>query len=210
MNLNEMIALVRLDLHDTDSAGYRWTDAALARHISRALAELSESIPAPVKATMPTVPGSRELDISSLSPRIMVTALEYPAGSTPPDHQQFSIWGDTLTIVTGLCPDGRNCHIFYGTGHSIDASGSTLPERLMDTVAGGACGFAASELALYLINRVNTGGTGASGELTGFGNDKLKIFRQELKRLGRRNRIRVNDLSATGSAPASTATDYGP
>jgi hypothetical protein len=85
-----------------------------------------------------------------------------------------------------------------------------LPERLTDTVAGGACGYAASELALYLVNRVNAGGPGAAEQLAAYGNEKLKIFRQELKRLGRRNRIRVNDLTTANPASASTATDYGP
>ena len=157
--------------------------------------ELSESIPLPVSAIMPTVAGSRELDISILSDRIMVAALEYPVGVVPPDYQQFTIWGDTLAIITGNQPDGNNCRIYYGVPHTIDVAGSTLPERYMYLAAGGACGYAALELALYLVNRVNLGGSSASTELSAFGNEKLKLFRQELKRLGRRNRIRVNDLS---------------
>ncbi len=195
MNLTEMIAIVRQDLHDEDNTNYRWTDAGLARHINRALAEISESIPVPAKATIPTVAGSRELDISALTGRIMVAAVEYPADAMPPAYQQFSIWGDALTIMSGARPDGNNCHIYYGALHTIDESGSTLPEKYTDLAVSGACGYAAVELSLYMVNRVNSGGVNTPGELLEWGNQKIKLFRQELKRLGRRNRIRVSDLS---------------
>ncbi len=196
MNLTEMIAVVRQDLHDEDSANYRWTDAELTRHISRAMAELSESLPVPAKATLPTVAGSRELDIAELSDRIMVAALEYPLEGMPPHYQQFSIWGDTLTITSGSEPDGGNCSIYYGIPQTIDEASSTLPEKYTDLVAGGACGYAAIQMAVYTINRVNTGGLNTPGELLEWGNRKLKLFRQEVKRLGRRNRIRVSNLSS--------------
>jgi hypothetical protein len=195
MNLAEMIAVVRQDLHDEDSSNYRWTDNVLTRHLNRVLAELSESIPVPVKATVSTVAGARELDISSLTDRIMVAAVEYPLGETPPGYQQFSIWGDTLMIITGPRPDGNNCNIYYGVAHSMNAESSTLPAKYVDLVAGGICAYAAVELALYTINRVNAGGPDTPGTLLEWGNQKLKIFRQELKRLGRRNRIRVSDLT---------------
>jgi hypothetical protein len=210
MNLTEMITIVRQDLHDQDSNNYRWTDNELTRHINRVLAELSESLPVPARAILPTVEGSRELDISALSDRVMVAAVEYPVGDNPPDYQQFSIWGDTLTIVSGNPPHGDNCCIYYGVPHSIDSQGSTLPVKYTDLAAGGACGYAALELALYLVNRVNTGGANASAELSAFGNEKLKLFRQELKRLGRRNRIRVNDLSPAFPPVTQKNTDYGP
>ena len=69
MNLTEMISLVRNDLHDVDETNYRWTDDELTRQISRAVGELSESLPLPAKATLPTVADSRELDISGLNDR---------------------------------------------------------------------------------------------------------------------------------------------
>ncbi len=210
MNLTQLLAVVRQDLHDQDSSNYRWTDAEMTRHINRAIAELSESMPVPAKAAMATVEGSRDLDISALSDRIMVAAVEYPVGSTPPDYQQFSIWGDVLTITSGSQPDGKTCAIYYGASHIIDGTGSTLPEKYTDLVASGACGYAATELALYTVNRVNAGGVKTSADLLEWGNQKLTLFRQELKRLGRRNRIRVSDLSPTFYPAASKNTDYGP
>jgi hypothetical protein len=209
MNLTQMIAVVRQDLHDEDSGNYRWTDAVITRHINRVLAELSESIPVPAKATVATVAGARELDISGLSDRIMVAAVEYPVEGTPPEYQQFSLWGDNLTILTGRCPDGDNCSIYYGVSHTIDTQGSTLPGKYTDLVVGGACAYAAIELALYTINRVNSGGANAPEALLEWGNQKLKIFRQELRRLGRRNRIRVNELTEVFSSASGNNQDLG-
>jgi hypothetical protein len=200
MNLTDMIALVRNDLHDEDEAGYRWTDALLTRHINRAVGELSESLPLPAKVIMATTVGSREIDISGLNDRITVEAIEYPLGEMPPNYQQFTIWGDKLTITSGNQPDGNNCGIFYGAKHTLDSQGSTLPEKYVDLVAAGACGYAAVELALFAINRVNLGGAGTPDALLEWGNQKLKIFRQELRRLGRRNRIRNSSLFSLGTS----------
>lgn len=194
MNLTEMIALVRQDLHDTDSENYRWTDAELTRHIGRAVAELSESVPLASKAAIATTDGSREVNILSLSDRIMVAAVEFPVGETPPAYQQFSIWGNTLTILSGEEPDGSTCYLYYGARHTLDADGSTLPAQYENLVAEGVCGYAAIGLTVYVINRVNVGGAGTPAELQEWGNKKLKTFRQELRRLGRRNRIRISSF----------------
>jgi hypothetical protein len=210
MNLTEMISLVRSDLRDTDSENYRWSDDELTRHVNRAVGELSESLPLPVRATLPTTAESRELDISSLSDRIMVAAVEFPLGASPPAYQQFFIWGNTLTIVSGGEPDGGNCNVYYGILHVLDAQGSTLPAKYEDLVAGGAAGYAAIEWASYAINRVNVGGTPTPGEFLDWGNLRLKDFRQELRRLGRRNVVRISSLYAPYNQVLSRFTDYGP
>lgn len=194
MNLSEMIALVRKDLHDEDSGNYRWTDAELTRHIGRAVGELSESLPLPAMATLPTTPASRELDISGLANRIMVEAVEFPLGETPASYQRFSIWGDTLTIIGGAEPDGSNCCVYYGALHTLDAEGSTIPARYEDLVATGACGYAAIEGAAYAINRVNVGGTMTAAEFRIWGSERLGIFQERLKRLGRKQRVRTQQL----------------
>lgn len=194
MNLSEMIALVRKDLHDEDSGNYQWSDAELTRHINRAVKELSERIPLPAKATLPTTSGSWELDISSLSDRIMVEAVEYPVDESPPNYQRFSIWGDTLTIISGSEPDGSDCHIYYGALHTLGANGSTIPTKYEDLVTTGACGYAAIERAVYAINKVNIGGTMTPKEFRLWGNERLRIFKDRLKRLGRRQRVRNQQL----------------
>ena len=102
MNLSDMRTIVRRDLKDEDANNYRWTNDELDRHIAHAVKEFSEAIPYEQKATMPTTSGSRELDLSSLSGRIMVEAVEYPVDKFPKRYQRFALWGDTLTFVGGL------------------------------------------------------------------------------------------------------------
>jgi hypothetical protein len=194
MNLSEMIALVRKDLHDEDSGNYQWSDAELTRHINRAVRELSERLPLPARATLATTSGSRELDISALSDRVMVEAVEFPLDAFPPAYQRFSIWGDTLTMISGSEPDGSNCHIYYGTLHTLDADGSTVPAKYEDLVAAGAAGYAAIEWAAYAINRVNVGGTMTPKEYRLWGSDRLGTFQERLNSLGRRQRVRPQQL----------------
>ncbi len=208
MNLTEMIALVRQDLRDQDSQNYRWTDDELARHINRAVREFSEELPLPARATLPTVADSREVDISGLTGRVMVEAVEYPLASFPPDYQQFTVWGDNLTIISGSEPDGSNCYVYYGALHTLDGQGSTIPTKYEDIVAAGACGYAAVEWAVYAVNRVNVGGAATSREYLEWGNQKLKYFRQELKRLGRKNRVRVSSLYQPYNPVVNQSRDY--
>lgn len=194
MNLTQMIDLVRKDLHDEDSNNYRWSDSELTRHINRAVKELSEKVPDPVRNTLATTADSREIDISGLTNRIMVEAVEFPVDDYPPSFQRFSVWGDILTIISGSEPDGSNCRIYYGALHTLDAQGSTVPAKYEDLIATGACGYAAVEWAAYAINRVNVGGVNVSREFRLWGSEKLAVFQETLDRLGRRQRVRVQRL----------------
>ena len=210
MNLSDMRAILRRDLHDEDASNYRWSDDELDRHIAHATREFSEAIPYEQKETKATTSNSREIDISSLSDRIMVQAIEYPVGRFPRIFQRFSLWGDTLTLLGDTVPDGGDAYIYYGKLHTLDATSSTIPARFEDIVAGGACGYAAVEWAAFAINRVNVGGTITAEEFLNWGKEKLSYFRQELKRLGRRNRARVRSLYKPDGPVVSKATDYGP
>ena len=193
MNLTEMITLVRRDLRD-ESEPYQWSDDELTRHINRALKQLSERVPLPAKATLATTDGSREVGLSPLTDRVMVQAVEYPIGETPQKFQRFALWGDTLVIITGNEPDGSNCYIYYGKLHTLDGSTSTIPPRYEDLVATGACGYAAISYSAYSVNKVSVGGTMTPREYRLWGNERLKVFTDALKRLGRRQRIRVQQL----------------
>ena len=127
----------------------------------------------------------------------MVEAVEFPIDDYPPRYQRFSIWGDILTIVSGSEPDGSNCRVYYGTLHTLDAQGSTLPGKHEDLVATGAGGYAALEWAAHAINRVNVGGTNVSKEFRLWGSERLAVFQEALNRLGRRQRVRVQRLFAS-------------
>ena len=209
MNLGEMRATVRRDLHDEDSGDYRWTDNELDRHISHAVKDFSEAIPLEQKAVKATTAGSRTLDISDIPDRIMVEAVEYPVDLFPAHFQKFSIWGNILSMLEDL-PDGSNTCVYYGKLHVLDASGSTIPVVYDDLIITGAAGYAAVEWALFAINRVNVGGISTPEELLKWGQYKLADFRSELKRLSRKNRVRVRSFFRLYHRIVSKSTDYGP
>ena len=210
MNLSDMRTIVRRDLKDEDAGNYRWTNDELDRHISHAVREFSEAIPLEQKATKATTSGSRALDISTLSDRVMVVAVEYPADKFPQRYQRYSLWGDTLTFLGDEVPDGSNAYIYYGKLHTLDVSTSTIPQQFEDLVATGAEGYAAVEWAAYATNRVNVGGGETADDFLRWGKEKLHFFRDELKRLGRRNRVRIGQLYRSCYPPVSKSTDYGP
>ena len=210
MNLAEMRAIVRRDLHDEDDTNYRWTNDELDRHIAHAVKDFSEAVPYEQKAIKATTSGSREIDISTLADRIVIEAVEYPVDKFPRKYQRYSLWADTLTLLGDEVPDGSNAHIYYGKLHTIDAEGSSIPTKHEDLVATGACGYAAVEWAVYAINRVNVGGLMTPKEFLTWGKEKLRYFKVELKRLGRRNRVRVRSLYEPYYPPVSKSTDYGP
>ena len=210
MTLSEMRTIVRRDLHDEDSQNYRWTDDELDRHIAHAVKEFSEAMPYEQKATKATTSGSREIDISTITDRIMVEAIEYPVDKFPKRYQRFSLWGDTVALLGDEVPDGSNAYIYYGKLHTLDVSTSTIPTNLEDLVAAGAEGYASVEWAVYAVNRVNVGGAMTPSQFLIWGNERLEFFRQELKRLGRRNRVRIRQLYKPYYQPVSKSTDYGP
>ncbi len=210
MNLTDMRAIVRRDLHDEDSNNYRWTNDEIDRHIAHTVKDFSDYVPYEQKATKATTSGSREMDISTITNRIMVEAVEYPVGKFPKKYQPFSLWGDTLTVLGDEVPDGSNAYIYYGKLHTLDANGSTIAARCEDLIATGAGGYAAVEWATYAINRVNVGGDVTPKEFLNWGNQKLRYFRPELKRLGRQNRVRIRSLYKPYYPVESKTTDFGP
>ena len=210
MNLSSMRTLVRRDLHDEDDANYRWTDDALDRHIAHAVTDFSQAMPLEQKATIATTSGVREIDLSSLSGRVMIEAVEYPLGKYPASYQRFASWGDVLTMLGDDVPNGGNARVYYGKLHTLSSSTSTIPAKYEDLVATGAAGFAAIEWAAYAVNKVNLGGEKTPQSFMEIGKEKLGVFRGELKRLGMRNRVRVRTLYHPLYPVMSRTTDYGP
>jgi hypothetical protein len=207
MNLTEMIARVRQDLHDEDPEQYRWEDSLLSRHITHAVKDFSQACPRETRATLATLAGSREIDVSALTDRIRIEAVEYPAGLFPKRYSRFSLWSDVLTLLGEDVPDGTDCNIYYGRLHTLDEAGSSIPSQYEDIIATGTCGYAATELGAYAINRVNIGGADTLEEFLELGQSKLTFFRAELKRLTRRlsaSRLYVPDYPAK-----SQNRDYG-
>ncbi len=209
MILEEMRNIIRRDLHDEDINNYRWTDNEIDRHISHAVKDFSEAVPVEQKAIKATTAGVRTLDISDIPDRIMVEAVEYPVDLFPAHFQRFTLWGNILTLLGDL-PDGTNSCIYYGQLHTLDASGSTIPIMHIDSIAIGAAGYAAVEWALFAINRVNVGGISTPEDFLKWGENMLTHFRSELKKLNKKNRIRVRSLFRPYYDGVSRSTDYGP
>lgn len=210
MILSDMRAIVRRDLHDEDASNYRWTNDEIDRHIAHAVAEFSQALPLEDTTTIATTSGSREISVSALTSRVLIEAVEYKTGNFPPSYQRFSLWKDTLTILSDELPDGSDSKVYYGKLHTLDGSGSTIPTQYENLVAHGAAGFALIEWAAYAVNRVNVGGADTPRTYRLEGEARLKLFLDGIKKLGRQNRVRVRQLYAPYQPPVSKSIVMGP
>jgi hypothetical protein len=140
MDLTMMRNIVRRDLHDEDAGNYRWTNDEIDRHIAHAVKDYSYAAPWEQVAVLQTAGGSREIDISSLSDRVKIDAVEYPIAQFPPAYRRFAIWDNTLTITGSQEPDGSDIKIYYGKLHTLSPSTSTIPAIHEDII--WKCGLA--------------------------------------------------------------------
>ncbi len=195
MDLPTMRTRVRRDLRDEDSANERWSDAELERHIERAVQELSLASPRESSVTLQTQAGSRELDVSTVTERVTIDAVEYPAGEYPPSYAQHSLWGDTLTLLVERLPGaGEDVVLNYSRLHTLDTTSSTLPEALEEVVATGAAAYAALEWSSYATNRVNVGGADTWRNYHTWAQERLAVFHKALAKHGRERRLRSRHL----------------
>jgi hypothetical protein len=202
---------LRIDLHDQDSANYRWTDGELDRHIQRAVREFSLAVPLEAKMTLAATPGSRDVSISSLTDLVAVEAVEYPTGTYPPSYVRYSVWLSTLTMLIDAAPSAAdNVAVYYTKLHTIDASSSTVPAQFEEVVAAGAAGYAAVEWASFATNRVNAGGQDVWRDYLAWGQERLAEFQSEVAKYGRRNAVRVRHLYAPASDAVDHSTVVGP
>jgi hypothetical protein len=191
-------ARVRQDLHDEDSANYRWTDAVLDRHIGRGVNEYSLHAPLEQKTTLTATPGSRDVSVASLASLIDIEAVEWPIGEFPPRRVGWSAWQTTiaLDVVNGPAA-ADSIYVFWTKMHTLDATSSTLPVPHEDIIAAGAAAYAALDWTSYAANRINTGGDDVWGRYKAFGEERLRYFRGELTRIARRNSVRQRRLYTT-------------
>lgn len=211
MNLSQMRARLRADLHDEDDNNYRWTDDALSRHIQHAARELSSAVPLQARATLIASEGSRDLPVDSLQDMVSIEAVEYPAGMYPPCYVRFSLWGQTLILLTDRTPvEGEEVRVYYGKLHTLSEETSTIPPALEELVATGAAGYAAIEWASFATNRVNLGGEDTWRNYLAWGQDRLAAFMRGLAKHSRRNALRPRRMYSPYEARDSMTTDRGP
>ena len=195
MNLSEIRTRLRIDLHDEDSASYRWTDAHLARHLERAVRELSAAQPHPDEATIQTGDDGRTVPLASLTGLVRVEAVEFPIGENPPSYVDFTLRGATLTLLTEEVPaPDTSVKVFYGRLHTLNATTSTIPPHLEELVLAGAAGYAAMDQSGHAINSINAGGPNTWRHFLTWGQEKLAHFRQGLADLSRRTSLRTRRL----------------
>ncbi len=204
-------ATVRTDLHDEDSANERWTDAELDRHIGRALLEYSLHSPLEAKSTLQTAPGSRDLDVATVAPRVRIVAVEFPSGEYPPSYVPFSLWGDTLTLDVAAVPAAaEDVAVYWHEPHTIDGS-ATFPAAHDDIIATGAAAYAALGWASFASNRLNVGGDEVWGRYMEFANVRLATFNERLRGLPEVSRTRTARLyTPVDVRLRSQTTDPGP
>ena len=193
MNSTEMLNLIRTDLGDTNPAAYRWEDAALARHLSRAVGEYSMAAPREMTMSFITVLGERNIDLTPIQDRVCLTAAEYPAGEYPRRFRRFSAWGHRLTLEGDPPPDGSELLVYYGAMHTLDTAGCTIPAKHHDLVAGGAAAYAALEWSCIAVNRVNSGADAAEGYFR-WAKERLSAFQFALRRLKLGGQVRAARL----------------
>ncbi len=195
MDLATMRIRVRRDLRDEDPDDERWTDDEIDRHVDRAVRELSLAAPREANATLATVAGSRDVDVSTLTDRVSVDAVEFPTGQYPPSYVAFSLWADTLTLLIDRAPSGvEDVVVRYSQLHTLDATASTLPAALEGLVATGAAAYAALEWASYATNRVNVGGADVWRDYHTWAQERLAAFNKALAKHGRERRLRSRRL----------------
>lgn len=209
--IDDIRARLRLDLDDSDPASERWSNSELDRHIAHALRLLSEALPRQRKSTLTTVAGSRDLDISTLVPRIEVVAVEYPSGQYPPQYVPFSIWINTLTLLIASAPaGGQNVNLYWTAPHYLDASGTSLDQQEEEILLDGAAGYAAQQWAAFATNRVNVGGPKVVEHYSALARTKLEAFHNALLSRGRRASLRPSRLYTPAEPKPSQSTDFGP
>jgi hypothetical protein len=194
MDLSTMRTLVRRDLKDEDNSNYRWQDNEIDRAIQRAVAELSRYVPGEMKATIATVSGSRDIDISTLTDRVSVDRVEFPVGETPRRFQRFLVYSDAVTLSGDAEGDGGNCYIYWSKVHTLDNGTSTIPGHLEDILALGAAAYAVLAQAQYRSDVAGIGGDSADSDYQSWGTAMLKEFKSQLRRSGRNRKLKVGNL----------------
>jgi hypothetical protein len=208
MTLAQFLTELRKDLRDTGSD--RWTDSELTRHVQHAIQDYSYACPLEQSDNLATVSDSRQVDISSLAPRVTVFAFEWPKSRWPSEFLRFSVFGDTLTFDSGSPGDGTDATAYWGKTHTLDAGTDTIPDNHKRLVYEGAAAYALLDYASYTINQANVGGTDVARRYQDEGVRRLERFRKDLKQLGRQNRVRIKSLYTPARPPVSKFRVSGP
>jgi len=197
--------VARLQVVLDDAGAAIWTSAELEAHIQRALRDLSHHVPREQKTTKATVNGSRDLDISTLTERIRVVAVEFPIGAFPIITVRFSLWGDTLTMLDAV-GDGANCYIYWHSHHVINGT-KTLPEDHDETLLFAAAALACDQQVADTIDTLATGGPGTERDWASLAYHFRLRYQERVKP---RRGVRVGRTYTPAEPLPSQDSDPGP
>lgn len=213
LTLTDALLRLRQDLKDTDAANYRWTDTELTRHLQHALLDFSYDFPWEQKTAFASVAGSRDVVITSiLATLIHIFAVEYPKDLYPRSYVRFSFFNDTLTMLIDSPPAASVAsaiNVYWGAVQYVTTASSLMPAH-ENIVIRGAEGYALVEYASYTINRVNVSGEASPRDFRIRGEQLLRWFHQDSKKVGYRNRVRISQLYPSALPVKSQTIDWGP
>ncbi len=205
--LNHFLERMRRDLGDTDPVNTRWADTDLEQHLRHALELLSAAAPTQHRTTLTAPGGTRDLDVSAITGRLSIDAVEYPAGQYPACYAAFSLWGDTLTLlVDGPPAAGDAVTVYWAGSHAVDPAGCSVPVQTEHLLVLGATGYAALQQASAAIDHLNTGGPAAPHDYLLWGRERLAHFQQGLAELRRRRGLQARSLYVPAAPPPSQST----
>jgi hypothetical protein len=197
----DLLARLRVELHDEDSNNYRWTDATLQRHLERAVRELSQVWPRERLSTLTATAGSRDIDVA-FDGLVRIEAVEWLVDQDPIQYVQWSLYADVLTLLGENVPsDADDVNVYWGALHVLDDAQSTLPTVTEEAVVQGAAGYAALEWANYAINRANVGGDQVQADYRRWAEAHIELFNAALQEFGKRARVRTSGLFAPVAGP---------
>ncbi len=181
---------VKSDLRETGAGD--WSDAQVDAAIALAVAEYGRSAPLQKTVDYGGMSNTRTLTISDAIGAtdygllVNVDGVEYPVDQWPPIETKATRWGDQLTIHSAeLISD--TVRLYYTTAHTLDSVTSTIPEKDAEILELGAAGYALQQLATGDVNTLALNSR-ATIDARSLAADKLRVFREGLRRLRRRVR----------------------
>lgn len=186
----------RVELVLADTGNSIWSTDDIDEGIRQALHEYSKTRPLSAVFTINISSDGREIDVSSLSGLLSVSAIwvDYTSSDPefPPNRRSFAYWPDdqTVYITDDYEPSsGDVMRVFYTTLQTLNGLDSeTTTSILLDDetlVATGAAGYAATSRAVDLAEQVTLDRLTAQ-QVRAWGLAKLQEFRSGLKTVARR------------------------
>lgn len=185
------LALIRADVQRDlkDESAERWATTEVDRAVLRALADIDTHRPQELDTLLATTKNSRLVNISPLTDKVSIDAVEYPIDLTPKSFAHYEVRGNQLVLEDE--GDGNHCRVYWTKKHSLSTTECTLPEELHDLLCLGASAYAVISQSQYQSDRANIGGPQVDRDYAFWGRDRLKQFHDELKRISRTRKLKI-------------------